>query len=84
MFDIPNKLQKQLCRNEEKANYNGLSSSSFQSLEPEVPSTLLAPLKRPRVPSAYNKFIKEEIKRIKISNPKITHREAFSTAAKNV
>nr|CAN70664.1 hypothetical protein VITISV_008108 [Vitis vinifera] len=42
-----------------------------------------APEKRQRVPSAYNRFIKEEIQRIKASNPDITHREAFSTAAKN-
>ncbi|XP_038714605.1 axial regulator YABBY 5 isoform X7 [Tripterygium wilfordii] len=39
--------------------------------------------KRQRVPSAYNRFIKEEIQRIKASNPDISHREAFSTAAKN-
>ncbi|KAL6637526.1 hypothetical protein ACP70R_025098 [Stipagrostis hirtigluma subsp. patula] len=42
-----------------------------------------APEKRQRVPSAYNRFIKEEIRRIKASNPDISHREAFSTAAKN-
>ncbi|KAI3424560.1 uncharacterized protein J3R85_010576 [Psidium guajava] len=41
------------------------------------------PEKRQRVPSAYNQFIKEEIQRIKASNPDISHREAFSTAAKN-
>ncbi|KAL8129606.1 hypothetical protein V2J09_018761 [Rumex salicifolius] len=41
------------------------------------------PEKRQRVPSAYNQFIKEEIQRIKANNPLITHREAFSTAAKN-
>ncbi|KAI0497489.1 hypothetical protein KFK09_020718 [Dendrobium nobile] len=41
------------------------------------------PEKRQRVPSAYNKFIKEEIQRIKASNPDISHREAFSAAAKN-
>ncbi|XP_022937991.1 axial regulator YABBY 5-like [Cucurbita moschata] len=41
------------------------------------------PEKKQRVPSAYNKFIKEEIQRIKANNPDITHREAFSTAAKN-
>ncbi|XP_057768067.1 axial regulator YABBY 5-like [Salvia miltiorrhiza] len=41
------------------------------------------PEKRQRVPSAYNQFIKEEIQRIKVNNPDITHREAFSTAAKN-
>ncbi|CAN6460726.1 unnamed protein product [Victoria cruziana] len=41
------------------------------------------PEKRQRVPSAYNRFIKEEIQRIKAGNPDITHREAFSAAAKN-
>ncbi|XP_062202949.1 protein YABBY 6-like isoform X2 [Phragmites australis] len=41
------------------------------------------PEKRQRVPSAYNRFIKEEIQRIKSNNPDISHREAFSTAAKN-
>ncbi|CAN6477074.1 unnamed protein product [Victoria cruziana] len=41
------------------------------------------PEKRQRVPSAYNRFIKDEIQRIKAGNPDITHREAFSTAAKN-
>ncbi|KAJ1379619.1 YABBY protein [Sesbania bispinosa] len=42
-----------------------------------------APEKRQRVPSAYNRFIKDEIQRIKSVNPDITHREAFSAAAKN-
>ncbi|KAK1418483.1 hypothetical protein QVD17_27628 [Tagetes erecta] len=42
------------------------------------------PEKRQRVPSLYNRFIKEEIQRIKTSNPDISHKEAFSTAAKNV
>ncbi|KAK8964033.1 Protein YABBY 4 [Platanthera guangdongensis] len=42
-----------------------------------------APEKRQRVPSAYNRFIKDEIQRIKAVNPDITHREAFSAAAKN-
>ncbi|KAE9459454.1 hypothetical protein C3L33_08652, partial [Rhododendron williamsianum] len=41
------------------------------------------PEKRQRVPSAYNRFIKEEIQRIKAGNPDISHREAFSAAAKN-
>ncbi|GJW49577.1 axial regulator YABBY 5-like protein [Tanacetum coccineum] len=39
--------------------------------------------KRQRVPSLYNRFIREEIQRIKANNPDISHREAFSTAAKN-
>ncbi|PON53824.1 YABBY protein [Parasponia andersonii] len=42
-----------------------------------------APEKRQRVPSAYNRFIKDEIQRIKSVNPDISHREAFSAAAKN-
>nr|UFY86324.1 YABBY2 protein [Averrhoa carambola] len=41
------------------------------------------PEKRQRAPSAYNRFIKEEIKRLKKENPHIAHKEAFSTAAKN-
>ncbi|KAJ9548671.1 hypothetical protein OSB04_021214 [Centaurea solstitialis] len=42
------------------------------------------PEKRQRVPSAYNQFIKQEIQRIKANNPNVSHREAFSAAAKNV
>ncbi|MQM20534.1 hypothetical protein Taro_053556 [Colocasia esculenta] len=41
------------------------------------------PEKKQRTPSAYNQFIREEIQRIKANNPEISHREAFSTAAKN-
>ncbi|XP_039066323.1 axial regulator YABBY 5-like [Hibiscus syriacus] len=41
------------------------------------------PEKTQRLPSAYNQFIKEEIQRIKANNPDISHREVFSTAAKN-
>ncbi|KAE8657370.1 Protein YABBY 4 [Hibiscus syriacus] len=50
---------------------------------PRPPFTNRPPEKRQRVPSAYNRFIKEEIQRIKAGNPDITHREAFSAAAKN-
>ncbi|RWR83092.1 axial regulator YABBY 5 [Cinnamomum micranthum f. kanehirae] len=48
-----------------------------------IPAINRPPEKRQRVPSAYNQFIKEEIQRIKANNPEISHREAFSTAAKN-
>nr|AYV62366.1 INNER NO OUTER [Solanum habrochaites] len=41
------------------------------------------PEKRQRAPSAYNCFIKEEIKRLKTLYPNMTHKQAFSTAAKN-
>ncbi|KAF9614477.1 hypothetical protein IFM89_018724 [Coptis chinensis] len=50
---------------------------------PKPPAVNRPPEKRQRVPSAYNRFIKDEIQRIKAGNPDITHREAFSAAAKN-
>ncbi|KAI3714825.1 hypothetical protein L6452_21785 [Arctium lappa] len=68
------------------------SSSKYNSRMPMRPSPASItseqkinrpPEKRQRVPSAYNQFIKEEIQRIKANNPDISHREAFSTAAKN-
>ncbi|CAK7347877.1 unnamed protein product [Dovyalis caffra] len=50
---------------------------------PKPPVVNRPPEKRQRVPSAYNRFIKDEIQRIKAANPDISHREAFSAAAKN-
>ncbi|KAI3449104.1 hypothetical protein Pfo_005769 [Paulownia fortunei] len=50
---------------------------------PKPPVAKRPPEKRQRVPSAYNRFIKDEIQRIKAGNPDISHREAFSAAAKN-
>ncbi|XP_062110348.1 axial regulator YABBY 4 [Humulus lupulus] len=41
------------------------------------------PEKRQRAPSAYNQFIREEIKRLKAENPNMAHKEAFSAASKN-
>nr|GMD17037.1 axial regulator YABBY 4 [Ipomoea batatas] len=41
------------------------------------------PEKRQRAPSAYNCFIKEEIKRLKASNPCMSHKQVFSAASKN-
>ncbi|KAL0327113.1 UNVERIFIED_CONTAM: protein CRABS CLAW [Sesamum angustifolium] len=46
-------------------------------------SVFAAPEKKHRLPSAYNRFMKEEIQRIKAADPEIPHREAFSAAAKN-
>ncbi|GMH04532.1 hypothetical protein Nepgr_006372 [Nepenthes gracilis] len=65
--------------------------SNKMAVRPALPATNYTqeravhrpPAKRQRVPSAYNQFIKEEIQRIKANNPDISHREAFSTAAKN-
>ncbi|KAG8080033.1 hypothetical protein GUJ93_ZPchr0007g4576 [Zizania palustris] len=48
-----------------------------------APAPNKPPRRRPRKPSAYNCFVKEEIKRIKGMEPNITHRQAFITAAKN-
>lgn len=59
-----------------------IASDQHDDEQPRPPS-IRPPEKRQRVPSAYNKFIKEEIQRIKASNPEISHREAFSAAAKN-
>ncbi|KAL8495601.1 hypothetical protein ACS0TY_019648 [Phlomoides rotata] len=50
---------------------------------PKPPVANRPPEKRQRVPSAYNRFIKDEIQRIKAGNPDISHRDAFSAAAKN-
>ncbi|KAI3412464.1 uncharacterized protein J3R85_017278 [Psidium guajava] len=93
----PDTLQKQQLSLENMARGSCSSSSSrpnnntsnkfssFEPIEHEPPrvTPIRPPEKRQRVPSAYNRFIKEEIQRIKASNPEISHREAFSTAAKN-
>ncbi|KAG6760642.1 hypothetical protein POTOM_033816 [Populus tomentosa] len=85
----PQKLH--LINSEDLNKDSGSSSKSnkvtaFKSAEyepPRMPPIRPAPEKKQRVPSAYNRFIKEEIQRIKACNPDISHREAFSTAAKN-
>ncbi|XP_052881018.1 axial regulator YABBY 4 [Gossypium arboreum] len=65
-----------------------LMSSSDNGEEDIVrvnPTVNKPPEKRQRAPSAYNRFInREEIRRLKTQNPNIPHKEAFSTAAKNV
>ncbi|XP_060169966.1 putative axial regulator YABBY 2 isoform X1 [Lycium barbarum] len=90
----PQKLQRQQYSNN-AGKYKACGSSSSSSskfnrfsaivspeIEPRI-TPIRPPEKKQRVPSAYNQFIKEEIQRIKASNPDISHREAFSTAAKN-
>nr|AID67119.1 CRC protein [Solanum virginianum]AID67121.1 CRC protein [Solanum torvum] len=59
------------------------SSTSSEPLSPKAPFVVKPPEKKHRLPSAYNRFMKEEIQRIKAENPEIPHREAFSAAAKN-
>ncbi|OVA07194.1 YABBY protein [Macleaya cordata] len=81
----PEDSSKEYGSSSSKSNKAGSLLASTQNEEP--PSRMLPirpPEKRQRVPSAYNRFIKEEIQRIKASNPDISHREAFSTAAKNM
>ncbi|XP_057493960.1 axial regulator YABBY 4-like isoform X1 [Actinidia eriantha] len=61
--------------------------SSDDEEDDEVPVNHIVnrpPEKRQRAPSAYNNFIKEEIRRLKAKYPNTTHKEAFSAAAKNV
>ncbi|PIN00638.1 hypothetical protein CDL12_26862 [Handroanthus impetiginosus] len=83
------KLQRQQSMADVAIKDSGSSSRSnrFGLLQHEYEQPRMTPVcppeKRQRVPSAYNRFIKEEIQRIKANNPEITHREAFSTAAKN-
>ncbi|XP_010692187.2 axial regulator YABBY 1 isoform X2 [Beta vulgaris subsp. vulgaris] len=68
--------------NEPMMPVRGIDHHHHQEL-PKPPPVNRPPEKRQRVPSAYNRFIKEEIQRIKAGNPDISHREAFSAAAKN-
>ncbi|XP_042410678.1 protein DROOPING LEAF-like isoform X1 [Zingiber officinale] len=59
------------------------SSFSSESMIQKPPFVVKPPEKKHRMPSAYNRFMKEEIQRIKAAQPDIPHREAFSMAAKN-
>ncbi|KAB2622487.1 axial regulator YABBY 1-like [Pyrus ussuriensis x Pyrus communis] len=75
----PNFLVNQTNVNDFAATPRGGADEHFPT-----PAVINRPSeKRQRVPSAYNRFIKDEIQRIKSVNPDISHREAFSAAAKN-
>nr|UFY86325.1 YABBY4 protein [Averrhoa carambola] len=72
------------CQSQSSSKCKNKAASVFDSSTNESLSlSTRATEKKQRVPSAYNRFIKEEIQRIKANNPDISHREAFSTAAKN-
>uniref|UniRef100_A0A2N9IQE2 HMG box domain-containing protein n=1 Tax=Fagus sylvatica TaxID=28930 RepID=A0A2N9IQE2_FAGSY len=77
------------CPDEQKVldwhNTSMLASSDYEEEDTIFVNHIVnkPPEKRQRAPSAYNHFIKEEIKRLKAENPKMCHKEAFSTAAKN-
>ncbi|KAK9276433.1 hypothetical protein L1049_005966 [Liquidambar formosana] len=77
-------LQQGSCADFRKGHASSSSSStSSEPVSPKAPFVAKPPEKKHRLPSAYNRFMKEEIQRIKAANPEIPHREAFSTAAKN-
>ncbi|CBI31883.3 hypothetical protein PVL29_002011 [Vitis rotundifolia] len=80
--EIPNPSPNFLI-NQTTANDFSVSARGGADELPRPPVINRPPEKRQRVPSAYNRFIKDEIQRIKAGNPDITHREAFSAAAKN-
>ncbi|KAK4598888.1 hypothetical protein RGQ29_016080 [Quercus rubra] len=76
--------KQSFCNDFRKVHSSSSSSStSIEPLSPKAPFVVKPPEKKHRLPSAYNRFMKEEIQRIKAANPEIPHREAFSTAAKN-
>ncbi|CAA7387894.1 unnamed protein product [Spirodela intermedia] len=69
--------------NDHKRPSMSMGSSSAATQEPKAPYVVKPPERKHRVPSAYNRFMKEEIQRIKAAHPDIPHREAFSMASKN-
>ncbi|XP_038893343.1 protein CRABS CLAW isoform X1 [Benincasa hispida] len=86
-IDHPLSFQSQVgFSNDIRKGASTSSTSTSSSLTNESPSpnfVVKPPEKKHRLPSAYNRFMKEEIQRIKAANPEIPHREAFSAAAKN-
>ncbi|KAF5734882.1 Plant-specific transcription factor YABBY family protein [Tripterygium wilfordii] len=83
MEEIPNPSEHNFLINQTSANDFTMPNRGVADEIPRPPVINRPPEKRQRVPSAYNRFIKDEIQRIKAGNPDITHREAFSAAAKN-
>ncbi|XP_034702735.1 axial regulator YABBY 1-like [Vitis riparia] len=80
--EMPNPSPNFLINQTTANDFSVLARGGADEL-PRPPVINRPPEKRQRVPSAYNRFIKDEIQRIKAGNPDITHREAFSAAAKN-
>ncbi|XP_061348253.1 axial regulator YABBY 1-like [Gastrolobium bilobum] len=81
--EMPNSSPNFLINRPNASNDFSMPARSAVDELPRPPIINRPPEKRQRVPSAYNRFIKDEIQRIKSVNPDITHREAFSAAAKN-
>ncbi|XP_068642109.1 protein YABBY 7-like [Aristolochia californica] len=89
-IQILNKMQEtqELCGDGSPSacNENYSSATCFEDNEDQTaaaPTVNKPPEKRQRAPSAYNRFMKEEIQRLKTIQPGMTHKEAFTTAAKN-
>ncbi|KAK4429821.1 Axial regulator YABBY 4 [Sesamum alatum] len=84
-------LKREVCSEEVLADkkaaitcFPPLSFSSDEEVDEDSSQVIhKPPEKKQRAPSAYNHFIKEEIKRLKIEYPNMTHKQAFSAAAKN-
>ncbi|KAH0918148.1 hypothetical protein HID58_025808 [Brassica napus] len=68
---------------QEKENSPTTLVTSSDNEDEDEDKDVSPPEKRQRAPSAYNCFIKEEIRRLKAQNPSMAHKEAFSLAAKN-
>ncbi|KAI4315290.1 hypothetical protein L6164_028116 [Bauhinia variegata] len=81
--EMPNPSPNFLINQTNSLNDFSMPARTAADELPRPPVINRPPEKRQRVPSAYNRFIKDEIQRIKSVNPDITHREAFSAAAKN-
>ncbi|XP_027099769.2 axial regulator YABBY 4 [Coffea arabica] len=92
-FDQSDQSTTQVCPQETDVNaddHKGLDMqipshvvSSPDEEEGETQAINKPPEKRQRAPSAYNRFIGEEIQRLKAINPTMTHKQAFSRAAKS-
>ncbi|KAL9271685.1 Axial regulator YABBY 4-like protein [Drosera capensis] len=83
------KFKEEVCQNE--SGMDSHSTSLVASSDHDEEDDLIKanhvvnkpPEKKKRAPSAYNQFIKEEIKRLKTLHPNMPHKDAFSAAAKN-
>ncbi|CAL9175834.1 protein DROOPING LEAF-like [Musa acuminata AAA Group] len=71
------------CLRGQASSSSSSSSTSSEQTTQKPTFVVKPPEKKHRMPSAYNRFMREEIQRIKASKPDIPHREAFSMAAKN-
>nr|QOQ51165.1 YABBY transcription factor [Abies firma] len=80
---IQNDYSKDSAASSSSSTISERTANSYASNDPVKMFSSMPPEKRQRVPSVYNRFIKEEIQRIKAKNPDIRHKEAFSAAAKN-